>query len=548
MRIAASDGRGLELRPMGGERAGAVTGRELAAGGPSIGSGRTRGARSRSPPELGAAKRCTILGITNVQGEVPRGGPASSFFDERMTRATAIMIRALHHAAALVAPRFECRQGSVYVQGTAMENEAIAVQILETTQRIDRCLRSEAPGLRSRRVEPPHLLLEDLHACLNWLCDELEGKRDAPGSARSEPVLPKVAGGFLELIEGLDAVFWLADVETSRLLYVSRGCAAIWGRSAAELREQPHLLEEGIHPEDRERLLRGNEAGLRRGTSRDESSRILRPDGLVRHARIRTLPLMDRRGGCGRVAGIAEDITAREEAEEQVRKDRAELRALASELVLTEERERRKLATDLHDGSQQALELARIKLGVLLHADAGRDVGSALKEIGALLEQSLEALGSLTFELSPPVLHDLGLVPALQWLAEDLERRLDLQVVVDDDGRAKPLDDRIRVLLFRSTRELLLNVAKHARIDRALVSLRREGQTLVLAVIDEGTGFDPEKLRSASQGGGYGLFSIRQRLEHLDGLMQCRSARRRRTAVVLSAQLQQESTVGEGRS
>jgi len=119
---------------------------------------------------------------------------------------------------------------------------------------------------------------------------------------------------------------------------------------------------------------------------------------------------------------------------------------------------------------------------------------------------------------------------------------------VDDDGRAKPLDDRIQVLLFRSTRELLLNVAKHARIDRALVSLRREGQTLVLAVIDEGTGFDPEKLRSASQGGGYGLFSIRQRLEQLDGRMQVRSARGRGTAVVLSAPLQQESTVGEGRS
>ena len=117
-----------------------------------------------------------------------------------------------------------------------MENEAIAVQILETARRIERLLRSDAPGPRLRRVDPPHLLLEDLHACLNWLCDELEGKPDTPGSARSEPVLPKVAGGFLELIEGLEAVFWLADVETSRLLFVSRGCAAIWGRSAAELR------------------------------------------------------------------------------------------------------------------------------------------------------------------------------------------------------------------------------------------------------------------------------------------------------------------------
>jgi PAS domain S-box-containing protein len=388
----------------------------------------------------------------------------------------------------------------------------------------------------------------DVHACLSWLCDALERKYDAPGSAPSEPVLPKVAGGFLELIEGLDAVFWLADVETSRLLYMSRGCVAIWGRTSAELRAQPHLLEEGIHPEDRAGFLRGNPAGLRRGGARDENCRILRPDGLVRHARIRTLSLIDGRGSESRVAGIAEDITAREEAVEQVRKDRAELRALASELVLTEERERHKLATDLHDGAQQALEVARIKLGMLLHPGAGPDSGATLREIGVLLEQSLEALRSLTFELSPPVLHDLGLLPALQWLAEDLERRLGLQVGVEDDGRAKPLEERIRVLLFRSTRELLINVAKHARVGEALVRLHSDGRTLVLCVSDEGAGFDPRKLVSGSQGGGYGLFSIRQRLEQLDGRMEVRAARGRGTTIVLEAPLQQEPSAAEGKS
>jgi PAS domain S-box-containing protein len=426
-----------------------------------------------------------------------------------------------------------------------MVNEAIAGQILETTQRIERLLRNEAPGLRLERVEPPHLLLVDMHACLNWLCDALERKHDVAGSAPSEPVLPKVAGGFLELIEGLDAVFWLAEVETSRLLYVSRGCVALWGRSSMELRGQPHLLEAGIHPEDSVRFLRGNAAGLRRGPARDESCRILRPDGLVRHARIRTLPLLDGRGAESRVAGIAEDITAREEAVEQVRKDRAELRALASELVLTEERERRKLATDLHEGAHQALEVARLKLGMLLHSNLGPDAPT-LREIGVLLEQGLEGLRSLTFELSPPVLHDLGLLPALQWLAEDFERRLGLRVEVADDDRAKPLEDRIRVLLFRSTRELLHNVAKHARVKRALVSLRREGRTLVLSVKDDGTGFDPENQPAGSQGGGYGLFSIRQRLEQLDGGMEVRSIKGRGTTVVLRAPLQQEKAVMEG--
>src|SRR5206468_988839 len=140
----------------------------------------------------------------------------------------------------------------------------------------------------------------------------------------------------------------------------------------------------------------------------------------------------------------------------------------------------------------------------------------------------------------PPILHDLGLLPALRWLADDLERRRGLRVQVEDDGRPKPLEERIGVLLFRSARELLLNVAKHARVNRARVVVRREGHTLVLSVEDEGAGFDPEKLLSGSQGGGYGLFSIRQRLEQLNGRMEVITGTGRGTLVFLTAPLRQE--------
>ena len=427
-----------------------------------------------------------------------------------------------------------------------METAGTIARILESMQRIDALLRdprrghgapvpsAQAAGLRS-------LLLEDLVVCLDSLRDELEAKVEPPGRVRIEPALPRVARGLLDLTEGLGEVYWQADFESSRLLYVSPGCASIWGVSAPLLCEQPQLLEAGVHPDDRARVLRGDDAGFRRGAPKDDTCRIVRPDGGQRHVRVRTLPLAGSDGGTSCVVGIAEDVTSQRDAEEQGRRDHAELCALATELVLAEERERRRLATDLHDGLQQVLELTRIKLGPLLQPPVGPRQYAELGEIAALLEQGLAASRSLTFELSPPVLADLGLLPALQWLAEDLQRTRGLSVEVRDDGYRKPVEERHSVLLFRSVRELLLNVAKHARVDRAQLMLRCEGPTLVIEVVDRGVGFDPAHLLAGSQGGGFGLFSIRQRLDHLGGGMTIESAVGRGCRIRLVAPLRQES-------
>src|SRR5262245_7856776 len=285
-----------------------------------------------------------------------------------------------------------------------METEGITTRIHETAQRIDRCLRGrQMLGHESRG---PELLLKDLLGCMDSLCHALERPRDAPAGTPAELPLPQIARGFLDLVEGLGGVCWQADRATARLLYVSRGCDAVWGYAATELYARPELLESGVHPEDRARLLRGDEAGLRCEPARDDRCRIVRPDGRLRHVRIRTLPLPDCDGEFSCVVGIAEDITAQQETEQQVQRDRSELRALAAELVLAEERERRRLAIDLHDGLQQALELARIKVG-MLRRPAAAEAAEGLRQIEALLEQGLETLRSLTFELSPPVLHDL---------------------------------------------------------------------------------------------------------------------------------------------
>jgi signal transduction histidine kinase len=215
------------------------------------------------------------------------------------------------------------------------------------------------------------------------------------------------------------------------------------------------------------------------------------------------------------------------------------LRALTSELFLTEERERRRLAVDLHDGLSQLIALAQMKLAVLAKA-AGPDAGLArsVGEIRAVVEQAHRSVRSMTFQLSPPVLHDIGLEPALEWLAEDMRQRYGLPVRFEDDGREKAADDRLRVVFFRSVRELLINAAKHAAAGHVRVRLAREGDLLCALVEDDGVGMSPDRVRSK----GSGLFSIRERLSVLGGSVEIESAPGRGTRIRLRAPLTESKT------
>ena len=218
------------------------------------------------------------------------------------------------------------------------------------------------------------------------------------------------------------------------------------------------------------------------------------------------------------------------------------LRSMATELLMTEERERRRLAVDLHDGLSQLIALAHMKLAALARSQAngngqpggsGASLAKSVEEIRQVIEEAHKAVRSMTFQLSPPVLHDIGLEPALQWLAEDLRQRYGLPVCFEDDGKEKPTDDQTRVVVFRSVRELLINAAKHAAASHVRVSLARSGSTLCAVVEDDGVGMDSERLRAK----GSGLFNIRERFGLLGGSVDIESAPGHGTMIRLRAPL-----------
>lgn len=225
--------------------------------------------------------------------------------------------------------------------------------------------------------------------------------------------------------------------------------------------------------------------------------------------------------------------TMTDNLETLVAKRSEQLRAVSLELILTEERERRDLAQDLHDDLSQLLFAIKIKLS----SPEIMPQCHACHEVAALIDQVDHSVRKMTLRLFPPILNAQGLLPALTWLADEMARIFHLTVQIDDDGRPKPLDARLHALIVRSVRELLINSAKHAKVGVARVSCLLDDEQLVVAVGDEGCGFDSTQAIAKPTEHGFGLRSIRERFAMLGGAMDIDSSPGNGATVTLTLRL-----------
>ena len=216
---------------------------------------------------------------------------------------------------------------------------------------------------------------------------------------------------------------------------------------------------------------------------------------------------------------MIEDISTQKQAEKKIRTYQEQLRSVASELSLTEEQERRRLATDLHDHVGQILALAQIKLGAIRESASSSQLVEPMDEVRRLIDQTIQYTRSLSFELSPPILYDLGFEAAMEWLAELIQTQHGIMVKVQTDRSPKSMNDEIRVILFQTMRELLVNVAKHANAKNISVFIAREDATLKVKIEDDGLGMGVST-DAANGPSGFGFFSIGERLKYLGGSLE----------------------------
>ncbi len=254
-------------------------------------------------------------------------------------------------------------------------------------------------------------------------------------------------------------------------------------------------------------------------------------------------------GGRSVIQALIWDVGERKRAEEELLKYQEHLRILASELSLVQERERRRIAIDLHDHIGQNLAIAKMKLEAVREANQDHDFLETLNEIYALVVQTIQDARSLVFELSPPVLYELGFEAGIEWLAENIQREHGIIVECLHDRVTKPLEEDLQILLYQIVRELLLNVVKHAVARKVTVSImRRQKGFILIRVEDDGVGFTPALgVYTKDLNGGFGLFSVRERVNYLGGTFEIESDENSGTRIMLRVPLSPKRRLKGGR-
>jgi len=313
------------------------------------------------------------------------------------------------------------------------------------------------------------------------------------------------------------------------------GAYSFVGPKAARLMgyEPPEMLGrhfiDYVHPDDRGHCVSAFKKVRDQGMLLEGVEfRVIRADGAERVFLSYTAPLVDDAGAVNGMIGTAVDVTRQ--------------RRLTAELVKAEDQERRRIARDLHDGVGQYLAVSKLKLSKAAESVQGRSK-ERIEEVLELLGQAISDTRSLTARLSPRVLDEIGLAPALQWLAEQGRGRYGLQVEFNCAGEVVVDDAQMRSFLFRAVSELLLNAAKHAQAQKVEIGLEADGRELAITVGDDGVGFDPAKREDA--GTGLGLFSLRERLDLLGGRLEMSSPSRGGSLARITVPLAAVAEAGE---
>ena len=362
---------------------------------------------------------------------------------------------------------------------------------------------------------------------------------DVTAQKQAERALREGEERFRQLADAMPQLVWTATPE---------GRVDYFNRRLTELTRRGEMTPV-IHPEDLPRTLKAWQRGIQSGKDYEIEHRLQRADGSFRWFLSRAVPVLDEAGRVIKWFGTSTDVDDRKQAEQTLRRSRDELeekvrerttellllmgdleksrddlRKLASELVLAEERERKSIAITLHDEVAQTLAAARMKMDQLKGLAGGREFLEVIGQAQELISHCIRQTRALMTDISNPVLYDMGLRSAVEALAERTKDLHGIQVKCSFGGRLGSLGQDLNVMIFQVVKELLQNVVKHSGARGASIRISEDGDSVRTIVSDDGSGFDVKDGNSADYvEGGFGLFSICERVNLFKGSIRIKS-------------------------
>jgi PAS domain S-box-containing protein len=371
--------------------------------------------------------------------------------------------------------------------------------------------------------------------------------RFAVQNRQNEDSLRQCEEHFKLACESSHAMVYEFDADTGREIFI-HGLPLLLGHDLDEVSQNIEWWFAQIHPDDIPTVLSRVETSRMMGGSYSFRYRVSHKNGKYRIVEDVGRNILDEKGKTVRAIGSVVDITQRMEAEESLRqceqryhkfvdelermveqrteeleKRSRQLHLLSSELAHVEERERKRLAQGIHDDLQQLLVGGKF-CAETLAGSVKEELRETVRQLNQFLNEAIESTRTLTFELSPPILHNSGLAQSLQYLKQRMQKKYGLNISLYVDEHVEPETADVKVLLFQATRELLFNIVKHAQVQTAKVEMRRfRKNSIQIIVSDSGMGFAAKEYNESDTPRGYGLFSIQGRLELIGGKLDIHS-------------------------
>jgi two-component system sensor histidine kinase UhpB len=267
-----------------------------------------------------------------------------------------------------------------------------------------------------------------------------------------------------------------------------------------------------LHPSDGARVEKLVAHAVQTRTPFSCEYRVIRPDGEVRTVHARGAWASDLGPARETMYGTAQDVTTRRQTEGALVQANRRVRTLAGRMLQVQENERRHIARELHDEIGQALTAVQIAMQRLRRRTDSPDLQSDIDQCVTIAAHVLDQVRSLTLDLRPPHLDDLGLEAAIGWLLSQHCEPAGLTARLDARGVPRSLASEVEIVCFRVAQEAVTNIVRHAHASTVAVELYCEKDALTFVIEDDGRGFDVKAaLARAYEGASMGLLGMEER-------------------------------------